>query len=41
MVKEGVPALLDEVANVVKAYTTSDTSILDFMESSHTEDIRL
>ena len=32
MAKEGVPALLDEVANVWKACTTSDISVLDFME---------
>ena len=30
--QEGVPALLDEVANVGKACTTSDISVLDFME---------
>ena len=30
--KEGVPALLDEVSDVGKACTTSDISVLDFME---------
>ena len=40
--KEGVPALLDEVANVGKACTTSDISVLiDFMEPAHTEDTSL
>ena len=39
--KEGVPALLDEVANVGKECTTSDISILDFMELAHTEDTSL
>ena len=34
--KEGVPALLDEVSNVGKACTTSDISVLDFMEPAHT-----
>ena len=36
--KEGMPALLDEAANVEKAYTTSDITVLDFMEPAHTED---
>ena len=35
--KEGVPALLYEVANVGKA-CVSDISVLAFMESAHTED---
>ena len=39
--KEGVPALLDEDANVGKACTTSDISILDFMELAHTKDTSL
>ena len=39
--KEGVLALLDEVANVGKACTTSDISVLDFMELAHTEDTLL
>ena len=39
--KEGVPALLDEVANVGKACTTSDINVLDFMEPAHTEDTSL
>ena len=38
VVKEGVPALLDMVTNVGKACTTSDISVLDFMEPAHTED---
>ena len=39
--KEGVPALLDEVSNVGKACTTSDISVLVFMETAHTEDAPL
>ena len=39
--KEGMPALLDEVANVEKACTTSDITVLDFMEPAHTEDTSL
>ena len=40
--KEGVPALLDEVSNVViKACKTIDISVLDFMEPAHTEDTSL
>ena len=35
--KEGGPALLNEVANVGKACTASDISVLDFMEPAHTE----
>ena len=41
MAKEGVPALLDEIANVGKASMTSDISVLDFMEPAHTEDTSL
>ena len=36
-----MPELLDEVANVEKAYTTSDISVLDLMEPAHTEDTSL
>ena len=39
--KDGVPALLDEVSNVGKACTTSDISVLGFMEPAHTEDTSL
>ena len=39
--KESMPALLDEVANVRKACSTSDISILHFMELAHTEDTSL
>ena len=35
--KEGLHALLDEVANVGKACTTSDINVLDFMERAHAE----
>ena len=38
---ESLPALLDEVANVWKACTTNDISVLDFMEPAHTEDTSL
>ena len=41
VVKEGVPALLDEVANVGKACTMSDISVLDLMKSAYTEDTSL
>ena len=41
VVKEGMPALLDEDANVGKACAASDISILDFMELAHTEDTPL
>ena len=36
VVKEGVPALLDEVANVGTACTTNDIDVLDFIEPAHT-----
>ena len=36
--KEGVPALQDEIADVGKACTTSDITVLDFMEPAHTKD---
>ena len=39
--KEGVPVLLDEVANVEKACMTSDISVLEFMEPAQTEDTSL
>ena len=39
--QSGVPALLHEVANVGKACTTSDISVLNFMEPAHTEDTYL
>ena len=39
--EEDVPALLNEVTNVGKACTTTDVSILDFMEPTHTEDTSL
>ena len=39
--KEGVSALLDEVANVGKACLRSDVSVHDFLEPAHTEDTSL
>ena len=36
--KEGVPALQDEIADVGKACTTSDITVLDFMEPAHAKD---
>ena len=36
--KEGVPALLNEVADVGKGCTMTDISVFDFMEPTHTED---
>ena len=39
--KEGVPALLGEVANVGKDCTTNHISVLDFTEPAHTEDASL
>ena len=39
VVKEGVPALMDVVANVGKACTTSDVNALDFMKPAHTESL--
>ena len=39
--KEGEPALLDEVANVGNACTTSNISVLDFIEPAHIEDTYL
>jgi len=41
VVKEGVPALLDEVANVGKACTMSDISVLDLMKPAYIEDTSL
>ena len=41
VIKEGVPAFLDEVSNVVKSCTTSDINVLNFMEPTHTEDTSL
>ena len=38
VIKEGVPALMDEVANVGKACATGGFSVLDFMEPAHSED---
>ena len=38
---EDVPALLDEVSNAGKACTTSDISVLGFMEPAHTEAMSL
>ena len=36
--EESVPALLDEVANVGKNYTTGDFSVLYFTEPAHSKD---
>ena len=39
--KEGMPALLYEVANVGEACATGDVSVLDFMKPAYTEDASL
>ena len=39
--EEGVPAFLNEVANVGKACTTGDIGVPDFMEPADTEDASL
>ena len=39
--KEGVPALLDEVADVGKACMTSDIIVVDLIGPAHTEDTSL
>ena len=41
MIEEGMPALLDEVANVGKTCTTGDIGVLDLMKPAHTENASL